>query len=150
MLSLFAESGSWLVVVTTILVVMLCVVLHYEVLSNSGALLTRISNHRRWRIVALISMILITHVAEIWLFALGYFLLTGMGDVGTLSGLDPNSIGDFAYYSAMVYTTVGFGDITPIGHIRFMTGMEALSGLVMITWSASFAFLEMQRNWRSD
>jgi hypothetical protein len=28
-----------------------------------------------------------------------------------------------------------------------MTGLEALTGLVMITWSASFTFLEMQRDW---
>jgi hypothetical protein len=27
--------------------------------------------------------------------------------------------------------------------------MEALTGLVMITWSASFTFLEMQRDWPS-
>jgi hypothetical protein len=48
----------------------------------------------------------------------------------------------------MVYTTVGFGDLLPQGAIRFMSGMEALTGLVMITWSASFTFLEMQRDWR--
>ena len=28
-----------------------------------------------------------------------------------------------------------------------MTGVEALAGLVMITWSASYTFLEMQRYW---
>jgi hypothetical protein len=44
---------------------------------------------------------------------------------------------------------VGFGDLVPHGAIRFMTGMEALTGLVMITWSASFTFLEMQRDWHS-
>lgn len=47
----------------------------------------------------------------------------------------------------MVYTTVGFGDLIPIGPIRLMAGVEALTGLVMITWSASYTFLEMQRDW---
>lgn len=55
---------------------------------------------------------------------------------------------DFVYYSAMVYTTVGFGDLIPAGPIRMMTGTEALAGLALITWSASFTYLQMQRVWR--
>ena len=35
----------------------------------------------------------------------------------------------------MTYTTVGFGDVVPLGAICFMAGVEALTGLVMITWS---------------
>jgi hypothetical protein len=31
--------------------------------------------------------------------------------------------------------------------LRHLTGIEALTGLVLITWSASFLFLEMQRYW---
>ena len=34
------------------------------------------------------------------------------------------------------------------GPIRFVCGNEALTGLVLITWSASFTFLEMERFWR--
>ncbi|MEC4681791.1 MAG: two pore domain potassium channel family protein, partial [Nitrospirota bacterium] len=29
--------------------------------------------------------------------------------------------------------------------IRFLTGIEALSGLVLITWTASFLYLQMQK-----
>jgi len=28
-----------------------------------------------------------------------------------------------------------------------MAGVEALTGLVLITWSASYSFLEMRRDW---
>ena len=47
----------------------------------------------------------------------------------------------------MSFTTLGFGDITPMGAIRILCGTEALVGLSLITWSASLAFLEMQRDW---
>jgi hypothetical protein len=57
---------------------------------------------------------------------------------------------DFVYFSAMTYSTVGFGDAVPVGAIRFLAGMEALTGFVMITWSASYTFLEMQRDWRPE
>lgn len=30
-------------------------------------------------------------------------------------------------------TTLGFGDIEPIGDLRYLTGIESLSGLVLIT-----------------
>jgi hypothetical protein len=55
---------------------------------------------------------------------------------------------DGIYLAAMCYTTVGFGDVAPVGPIRFLAGTSALAGFVMITWSASFTFLEMDRFWR--
>jgi hypothetical protein len=45
------------------------------------------------------------------------------------------------------FTTLGFGDIEPLGFIRLLVGMEALVGFVLITWTASFLFYEMQRHW---
>ena len=93
-------------------------------------------------------IILSTHIAEIWLFGAGYMLLVGHGDHGTLTGLPAASLPDFVYFSAITYATVGFGDVVPVGAIRFLAGMEALTGFVMITWSASYTFLEMQRDWR--
>jgi len=32
--------------------------------------------------------------------------------------------------------------------LRFLSGTTAITGFVMIGWSASFTFLEMQRFWR--
>ena len=48
----------------------------------------------------------------------------------------------------MVYTTVGFGDLVPAGPIRMISSTEALTGLSLITWTASFTYLQMQRVWR--
>jgi hypothetical protein len=70
------------------------------------------------------------------------------GSLGALTGLPATTLPDFVYFSAVTYATVGFGDVVPIGAIRFLAGMESLTGFVMITWSASYTFLEMQRDWR--
>ena len=56
----------------------------------------------------------------------------------------------YFYYSAVLYTTLGFGDIIPLGPAKILTGIESLIGLGFITWSASFTFLEMQRYWRDE
>ena len=55
---------------------------------------------------------------------------------------------DAVYMSAVTFTTVGFGDLAPVGPIRFLAGTLALTGFVLITWSASFTYLEMTRDWR--
>jgi len=136
------------VLLATVFVISLVITLHYEVLRGCIGFLPAVSHRRRNRVVILILVILCTHALEIWLFAFGYYGLLQLEGFGTIAGVvEITSLVDHAYYSAMVYTTVGFGDVYPLGPIRFMTGMEALTGLVMITWSASFTFLEMQRDW---
>ena len=140
------SQQTWIVVVATLIVVSLCIGVHFEILSRCRRYLTLLSHRRRRRVLILIYIILVAHTVEIWLFAIAYYTLIEL-DIGSLAGLETQSLPDYVYYSAMVYTTVGFGDVIPTGAIRFMSGMEALTGLVMITWSASYTFLEMQRDW---
>ena len=142
------NPAVWGVLFTTIFVISLVIGLHYEVLRACIRFLPAVAHRRRQRVVVLILVILCTHAIEIWLFAFGYYSLLKLEGFGSITGfVEITTLLDHAYYSAMVYTTVGFGDVYPLGPIRFMTGMEALTGLVMITWSASFTFLEMQRDW---
>ena len=138
-----------IVITTTVIILTLCLTMHYEVLSACNRFLPSLAHRRRPRVLVLMFTIVVVHVAEIWLFAAGYALLVGVWRLGTLGGLATPELADFVYFSAMSYTTVGFGDVVPVGAIRFLTGVEALTGLVMITWSASYTFLEMQHDWRT-
>ena len=89
--------------------------------------------------------ILMLHMMEIWIFAGAYLVLLLEGDFGGLTGLPGDGFLDLVYYSATVFTTLGFGDIVPYGPIRFVTGTQSVAGLTLITWSASFTFVEMSR-----
>lgn len=142
------DPAHWIIVATTIAVISVIIALHYEVLRGCIRFLPVVAHRRRQRVVVLILIIMLTHAAEIWIFGLAYMLLLQWDSAGTIDGAVAfGSVLDHVYFSGMVYTTVGFGDLIPHGPIRFMCGMEALTGLVMITWSASFTFLEMQRDW---
>ena len=66
---------------------------------------------------------------------------------GHFKGNFDGSLLDCVYFSFTSYTTLGFGDIVPFGDLRFLTGLESLTGLVLITWTASFLYLEMTRYW---
>ncbi|HRH90464.1 MAG TPA: potassium channel family protein [Agitococcus sp.] len=103
----------------------------------------------RLRILVVIYGAFLAHTLEVWLFGTTYYLLDTYFNVGTFSTLSQNKMEffDFVYFSVVVYTSVGFGDIYPIGHMRLIAGVEALTGLLMIGWSASFTYLMMEKLW---
>lgn len=133
-----------------ILVVGTCVGLHYEFLLRCSRLLPKIQWAHRKRIGFGVIIALVAHALEIWIFGIAYYLLHRWGDWGDLDGNYDGSLIDSVYYSATTFTTLGFGDITPHGELRFLTGVESLTGLVLITWTASFLYIEMTRYWGDD
>ncbi len=127
-------------------VVTLCVALHYEALRFLGRMLgTHI--HERIGVLLVMLGLLLAHVIEIWIFAAGYMIVQQGVGFGYISGIENGNIMDYVYYSSVVYTTLGFGDLLPVGAIRMLSAAEGLAGLALITWSASFTFLAMQRFW---
>tara|TARA_B100001123_G_C15304036_1_gene1021999 strand:- start:1163 stop:1288 length:126 start_codon:yes stop_codon:yes gene_type:complete len=40
---------------------------------------------------------------------------------------------DYIYFSLTAFTALGFGDVEPIGNLRFLTGIESLTELILIT-----------------
>ncbi|EEF79400.1 potassium channel family protein [Methylophaga thiooxydans] len=129
------------------LLVLICVVIHYETLYQLARRLSVVHISPRRRVLVGVMVILLAHIVEIWLFALGYYAMANSAGFGSLSGNTNLSLLDCGYFSFTTYTTLGFGDIEPSGYLRFLTGIESLTGFVMITWSASFLFLEMQKYW---
>ncbi|SDJ82206.1 potassium channel family protein [Microbulbifer yueqingensis] len=126
------------------------VVIHHEALNGLFRLGKRVKLHRNPAILIGVFGALLAHVVEIWLFALGYFYMVRSDYFGMLQGNFDGSLIDCAYFSFTTYTSLGFGDIEPLGHLRFTAGLEALTGLMMITWTASFMFLKMEKYWVFD
>lgn len=135
------------VTLVNILVVSLAVIIHYEFLYRISVFIPKMSIKHRFRIVFGIFTALIAHAVEIWIFALAYYFINQAEGWGRLTGNFDNTLMDCVYFSFTVFTTLGFGDIEPIGNLRYLTGVESLTGLVLITWTASFLFFEMQRHW---
>lgn len=140
----------WMIAPITAIAVVCCVVLHYEGLRLLSKLRIGGINDRR-RIIVMMLSILLLHIMEVWIFGGIYYLLLLEGGFGGFVPELPLSIIDCVYYSATVFTTLGFGDIVPTGAIRFMTGTQSVAGLTLITWSASFTFTEMMKtNGKAD
>lgn len=136
-----------LVALTTFLAVVVAVLLHYEALLIISKSIEKSGLPHRQRILGMAFGVILTHIAEIWLFALVGWWLTEHEGIGALAGYDAFNFLDYVFFSAVSYTTVGYGDIYALGPVRFLYGMLALTGFVLITWSASFTFIEMQKHW---
>jgi len=131
----------------TVGIVGICVGVHYEFLYQLTRWLPKMHIAHRKRIGFGVIVALIAHGIEIWIFGAAYYFLHRSGKWGNFEGNYDGSLFDSVYYSATTYTTLGFGDIAPFGELRFLTGVESLTGLVMITWTASFLYIEMTRYW---
>lgn len=142
-------DANVLVVAVTALSVGIAVLVHYEGLSLlSRGLSRRHESHRRRKVLYGIFGVLALHVTEIWIFGTAIWGLLHLEHTGSIAGAHPLGLFDAVYMSAVTFTTVGFGDLAPVGPIRFLAGTLALTGFVLITWSASFTYLEMTRDWR--
>ncbi|MGE5640028.1 MAG: ion channel [Clostridia bacterium] len=132
----------------TLLLVATCVFLHYETLQASNAWLPRLSFVRpRARVLVAFVAAMASHLAHVLLFAAALYFLQGAAGVGRLSGKIENVFPTFLYFSLETYTSLGFGDVYPLGAIRLIAGVETLMGLLLISWTASFTYLEMARYW---
>lgn len=125
----------------------LTTLVHYEVLRILTTTLPGLGVPPRTKLIVVIFAAFLAHMAEIILYGLALFSLVRFLDAGTLNGLGGTSLVNCVYFSAETYTSLGFGDVVPLGPVRLAAGVEALNGLLLIGWSASYAYIAMERFW---
>lgn len=140
MLAFFIISG----------LVTLTVIIHYEILRLLSIIIPKMPTNHRFRVVFGVFGTICAHIVEVWIFGVAFYLMLEAGSFGTLQGNFNGSLLDCVYFSFTNYTTVGYGDIWPEGAVRFLAGLEAITGLSLITWSASFMFMEMTQFWEDE
>jgi len=129
------------------LLVTAAVIIHYEMLRLLWITIPKLQIRHRVRVVFGVFGTICAHVIEVWMFGLAFYWMVRSGNYGSLEGNLDGSLLDCVYFSFTNYTTLGYGDIEPFGQLRFLSGLEAITGLSLITWSASLMFLEMRKFW---
>lgn len=136
-----------LLVLVTLSIVLASVLLHYLCLLGLSLTLPALRIAGPLKILAGVVGAILAHVVEVGLFAVAYYHMSGTLGWGELQGAYNGTFADSLYFSFATYTTLGYGDINPVGPIRYLTGLEALTGFVLITWTASYLYMEMRRYW---
>ncbi|HUJ87127.1 MAG TPA: potassium channel family protein [Burkholderiales bacterium] len=129
------------------LLVVISTLLHYEALRLLSTWLPHVNIRPRARLLGVIFGVFVGHLLEIACYALAYYCLHDHFGLGGFGGKFADNFAAYFYFSAESYTSIGLGDIYPLGSLRLITGVEALNGLLLVGWSASFTYLAMQRYW---
>jgi hypothetical protein len=87
-----------------------------------------------WMLVRTAGLIIFLHLIEIAIWACFYAWDHGMPDLHSA-----------LYFSAVTYTTTGYGDLVLPNEWRLVGGVEALTGILMCGWSAAFFFAVVSR-----
>jgi len=82
--------------------------------------------------------IVLLHLVEISVWALAYVWYGAMPDLASS-----------LYFSAVTYTTTGYGDLVLPREWRLDGGVEALTGILMCGWSTGFFFAVVNRLYTS-
>ncbi len=136
-----------IVVTTCLLLVFITTVLHYEVLGQLNLHLPALRIHSRLKLLVVIFSAFFAHAIEMALYGAALYVLVDQLSAGHVAGSAGFSLPTCMYFSAETFTSLGFGALTPIGPVRLLVGVEALNGLLLIGWSASFTYIAMQKFW---
>jgi hypothetical protein len=138
-----------IVIFSCLMLIALTTLMHFEVLSSLNLRLPALSIPSRSKLLAVIFAAFIAHALEIALYGFALYGLVQYLGVGGLTGTGGSSLENCLYFSAETFSSLGFGDLIPNGPIRLLAGTEALNGLLLIGWSASYVYIAMERFWGS-
>lgn len=142
-------SNILITAITSIGVFFLVTGIFYECLCVISRTVAKASTRPRIFMLILITGIFVAHVIAITIYASAYWFLVKYAGITALAGNVQDYSLVYLYYSATTYTSLGVGDIFPLGGLRLLTAIEALNGLILITWSAAFTYFGVQRMWNS-
>jgi hypothetical protein len=79
--------------------------------------------------VAISSVLMVAHIAEVFVWSVAYAVANAVQDDAGL-----------IYFAFVNYTTLGYGDITPLAEWRLLGPMAAMNGILMFGWSTALMF----------
>ena len=87
-----------------------------------------------WLFSRVAAWIILLHLVEICVWGAFYVWQSAMPDLQSA-----------LYFSAVTYTTTGYGDLVLPPEFRLVGGIEALTGILMCGWSTGFFFAIVSR-----
>ena len=94
--------------------------------------------HRSFRLIAVmtatVSVLMAAHIAEVvvWSFA---YAIVDVAPPGT----------DLIYFAFVNYTTLGYGDVTPLRRWQLLGPMTAMNGVLLFGWSTAVIFAVLRK-----
>jgi hypothetical protein len=84
--------------------------------------------------IATVSVLMAAHLAEVLVWSVAYAIVR-VAPPGT----------DLVYFAFVNYTTLGYGDVTPVRSWQLLGPMTAMNGVLMFGWSTAVIFEVLRR-----
>ena len=108
------------------------------VLRVARATSERATLHQSLRLIvvmtATVSVLMAAHIAEVVAWSTAYAIVD-VAPPGT----------DLIYFAFVNYTTLGYGDVTPLQRWSLLGPMTAMNGVLLFGWSTAVIFAVLQR-----
>jgi Ion channel len=78
---------------------------------------------------AAVTVLMFAHLAEVLVWSLTYAVF----------GVAPDGA-DIVYFAFVNYTTLGYGDVTPVARWHLLGPMAAMNGVLLFGWSTAVVF----------
>lgn len=126
--------------------IIITVAIFYETMRQVWQKLNKIQHRPRLAIHLGVLSVFFCHTLCVWMYAAVYWFLIEVLKFGALQGqFEPGYILSYVYFSVTTYSSVGYGDIFPVGPLRIMTGVETVNGLILIGWSTTYTYFAAER-----
>src|SRR5262249_31636603 len=86
-----------------------------------------------------VSVLMAAHMLEVLVWALAYAIV----DAAPAGA-------DLVYFALVNYTTLGYGDVTPMARWRLLGPMTAMNGVLLFGWSTAVIFQVLRRTMLLD
>ena len=87
--------------------------------------------------IATVPVLMVAHFSEVMVWSLAYAIV-GAAPAGA----------DQVYFAFVNYTTLGYGDVTPVVRWRLLGPITAMNGVLMFGWSTAVIFEVLRRTAR--
>ena len=84
--------------------------------------------------IATVSFLMAAHFSEVIVWSLAYAIV----------GAAPEGA-DLIYFAFVNYTTLGYGDVTPVERWNLLGPMTAMNGVLLFGWSTAVIFEVLRR-----
>jgi hypothetical protein len=84
--------------------------------------------------IATVSVLMAAHIVEVVVWALAYMMID-IAPPGT----------DLIYFAFVNYTTLGYGDVTPVARWHLLGPMTAMNGVLLFGWSTAVIFAVLRK-----
>jgi len=92
------------------------------------------SQHLVLIMIPVVLVLMVTHAAEIIVWALAYALVDAAPEGA-----------DRVYFAFVNYTTLGYGDVVPVRRWNLLGPMTAMNGVLLFGWSTAVIFEVLRR-----